>query len=172
MSLEHSAAENKKDGVPMEMYCAGCECLVERGVRVVPCNSANCCCLDLTVQQRTVEQVGSSLQAAFGNRDLGALGRLLAADARWGDDDHPHKCRSRSDVVGTFERLLSDGVEGSVAESVTGPNGVAVKLHVQWPNPGEGRGVNFWQSYIVADGVVTEIQRHDDRRSAVAAVSH
>ena len=25
-------------------------------------------------------------------------------------------------------------------------------------------------SYIVSDGVVTEIQRHDDRRSAVAAL--
>jgi hypothetical protein len=74
-------------------------------------------------------------------------------------------------VVGTFGRLLGEGVEGSVTESVTGPKGVAVKLHVQWPNPGEGRGVNFWQSYIVAGGVVTEIQRHDDRRSAVRAVS-
>jgi hypothetical protein len=123
------------------------------------------------VQQRTVEQVGSALETAFANRDLDALGRLLAADARWGDDDHPNKCRSRSDVVGTLGRLLGEGVEGSVTESVTGPKGVAVKLHVQWPNPGEGRGVNFWQSYIVAGGVVTEIQRHDDRRSAVRAVS-
>jgi hypothetical protein len=43
------------------------------------------------------------------------------------------------------------------------------------PEPGANalvtdvRGVNFSQSYIVADGLVTEIQRHDDRRSAVAA---
>jgi hypothetical protein len=155
----------------MEMYCAECGCLVERGVRVVPCGTAACCCLSLPVQRRTVEQVGVRLEAAFASRDLDALGRLLAVDARWGDDDHPNKCRSRSDVVGTFERLLGQGVEGSVTESRTGPKGVAVKLHVQWPNSDDGRGVNFWQSYIVSDGVVTEIQRHDDRRSAVAAVS-
>jgi hypothetical protein len=74
-------------------------------------------------------------------------------------------------VIATFDRLLGEGVEGTVTETITGPNGVAVLLHVEWPNPGEGRGVNFFQSYIGANGLVTEIQRHDDRRSAVAAVS-
>jgi diacylglycerol kinase family enzyme len=44
-------------------------------------------------------------------------------------------------VVATFDRLLAEGVDGTVTEAVTGPN-----------------------------GVVTEIQRHDDRRSAVAAL--
>lgn len=155
----------------MEMYCAECGCLVDHGVRVVSCGSASCCCRRLPLEHRTVEQVGNALQSAFANRDLDALGRLLAVDARWGDDDHPNRCRSRADVVSTFERLLGQGVEGSVTESVTGPEGVAVKLHVRWPDPGEGRRVDFWQSYIVSDGVVTEIQRHDDRRSAIAAVS-
>src|SRR5215468_7591814 len=122
----------------MERYCAECGCLVDQGVRVVPCGSANCCCLNLPIQQRTVDQVGRALQTAFANRDLDTLGRLLAADARWGDDDHPNRCRSRSDVLGTFERLLGEGVEGSVTESVTGPKGVAVRLHDQWPNTGEG----------------------------------
>jgi hypothetical protein len=55
---------------------------------------------------------------------------------------------------------------------VVGRSGVAVRLHVQWPNPGEGRGANFFQSYLIRDGLVTEIQRHDDRKSAVAAISH
>jgi hypothetical protein len=45
------------------------------------------------------------------------------------------------------------------------------RVGVEWPNPGEGRGVNFRQAYIVANGLVTEIQHHDDRRSAVAAFS-
>jgi hypothetical protein len=36
---------------------------------------------------------------------------------------------------------------------------------------GEGRSMDLHHSYIVRDGVVTEIQRHDDRKSAVAAVS-
>jgi hypothetical protein len=120
---------------------------------------------------RTMDQVAHQLRSAFATKDLHLLGQLLAADARWGDDDHPNPCRSRSDVVATFGRLLGEGVDGTVTEAVTGPNGVAVLLHVEWPNPGEGRGVNFYQSYLVANGLVTEIQRHDDRRSAVAAIS-
>jgi hypothetical protein len=118
-----------------------------------------------------MDQVADQLQTAFATKDLDLLGRLLAPDARWGDDDHPNKCRSRSDVIATFDRLLGEGVEGTVTEAISGPNGVAVLLRVEWPNPGEGRGVNFYQSYIVSDGLVTEIQRHDDRRSAIAAIS-
>ncbi len=73
-------------------------------------------------------------------------------------------------MIATFNRLLGEGVEGTVTEAITGPCGVAVLLHVEWPNPGEGRGVNVFQSYIVSGGLVTEIQRHDDRHSAVAAI--
>ena len=120
---------------------------------------------------RNIEQLADHLQSAFAAKDLALLGQLLAPAARWGDDDHPNRCRSRADVIATLDRLLGEGVEGTVTETVIGPNGVAVLLHVEWPNPGEGRGVNFYQSYIVADGLVTEIQRHDDRRSAVAAIS-
>jgi SnoaL-like domain len=119
----------------------------------------------------TMDQIANQLRSAFATKDLDLLGQLLAPDARWGDDDHPNRCRSRADVIATFDRLLGEGVEGTVTEAITGPNGVAVLLHVEWPNPGEGRGVNFYQSYIVADGLVIEIQRHDDRRSAIAAIS-
>jgi predicted nucleic acid-binding Zn-ribbon protein len=155
----------------VEIYCTDCGCLVERGVRVVPCGTAGCCCLDLPIRLRTPDQIADQLRAAFAHKDLDALGRLLAHDARWGDDDQPNKCRSRSDVVSTFDRLLGEGVDGEVTDTIVGPNGVAVLLRVEWPNPGEGRGVNFYQAYVVHDGVITEIQRHDDRRSAAAAVS-
>ena len=117
-----------------------------------------------------MDEIAEALTEAFAAKDIDAVGRLLADDARWGDDDHPNRCRSRSDVIDTFTRLLGEGVNGTVTETVVGTGGVAVKLHVQWPNPGEGRGVNFYQSYIVRDGLVTEIQRHDDRKSAVAAL--
>jgi hypothetical protein len=60
-----------------------------------------------------MDRVAAQIQSAFATKDLDALGRLLAPDARWGDDDHPN---------------------------------------------------------IVSDGVVTEIHRDDDRRSAVAAL--
>ena len=43
-------------------------------------------------------------------------------------------------------------------EAITGPHGVAGRLHVQWPNPDQGRGVNFYQAYLVSEGLVTEIQ--------------
>jgi SnoaL-like domain len=156
----------------MEVYCAECGCLVDDGVRVVPCHTTDCCCLGLPIQLRTLDQIADQISTAFATKNLDALGRLLADDARWGDDDHPNKCRSRSDVIATFDRLLGEGVDGEVTEAILGPNGVAVLLRVRWPNPGEGRGVNFYQAYLVSDGLVTEIQRHDDRRSAIAALSH
>jgi hypothetical protein len=118
-----------------------------------------------------MNQLAEQLQTAFTTKNLELLARLLHPDARWGDDHHPNRCRSRAEVIATFDRLLGEGVDGTVTDTVIGPNGVAVLLHVEWPNPGEGRGVNFFQSYIVSDGLVTEIQRHDDRRSAVAAIS-
>src|SRR5436309_134210 len=34
------------------------------------------------------------------------------------DDDHPNKCRSRSDAIATFDRLLGEGVDGEVAETI------------------------------------------------------
>jgi hypothetical protein len=155
----------------MEVYCTGCGCLVDHDVRIVPCNSAACCCMGLPIQLRTVDEVADQLRSAFGTKDLAALGRLLASDARWGDDNHPNRCRSRSDVVATFERLLDEGVDGEVAETIIGPNGVALLLHVGWPDSYEGRGVDFYQAYLVREGVITEIQHHDDRSSAVAALS-
>jgi hypothetical protein len=155
----------------MEMYCAACGCLVERGVRVVPCNSAECCCLDLPIHVRTVDQIADQLRSAFATQDLNALGRLLAGNARWGSDDNPDQCRSRGDVVATFDRLLGEGVEAEITDTIVGPNGLAVLLQIEWPNPGEGREASFYQTYRVASGAVTEIQHHDDRKSAVAAIS-
>jgi hypothetical protein len=152
----------------VRIECADCGCIVDQGVRLVPCNTTDCCCADLPV--RTLDDVAEILTSAFAEKDMDALGRLLADDAHWGDDDHPNKCRSRSDVLATFNRLLGEGVDGTVTETIVGPGGVAVLLHVQWPNPGDGRGVNFYQAYLVRGGLVTEIQRHDDRKSAAEAV--
>ncbi len=119
----------------------------------------------------TLDEIAEQLRSAFATKDLDAFGQLLAEDARWGDDNHPNRCRGRSDVIATFDRLLGEGVDGDVIETIIGPKGIAVRLHVHWPNPGEGRGINFYQAYLVSAGLVTEIQRHDDRKSAVAAVA-
>lgn len=155
----------------MELYCADCGCLVERGIRVAPCKTVECCCLDLPIQPRTVAQIADRIEAAFATKDLDLLGRVLAEDARWGDDDSPDKCRSRSDVIGTFDQLLAGGVDGTVTETIVGDNGVVVLLHVEWPDPGDGRDVDLFQAYLIQDGAVTEIQPHDDQLSAVRAIS-
>lgn len=135
------------------------------------CNTGECCCLDLPTRLRTPQQIAGRLRSAFATGDLVDFGRLLASDARWGDDDNPNRCRSRADVVATFERLLREGVDGQVAEAMTGTRGVAIRLHVDWPSPGAGREIDLYQAYLVADGLVTEIRRYDDRESAVAAIS-
>jgi SnoaL-like domain len=148
-----------------------CGCLVSQGVRTASCNTPHCCCAELPLQLRTPDEIADQLGAAFASRDLSALGRLLAADARWGDDDHPNKCRTRAEVLSTFERLLGEGTEGEVTETVIGPRGVAVRLRVRWQNPGDGRVVDFYQAYLVREGYVTDIQRHDNRRSTIAAIA-
>jgi SnoaL-like domain len=120
---------------------------------------------------RTLDEIADQLSSAFATKNLDALGRLLADDARWGDEGHPNRCRTRSDVVATFERLLGEGVDAEVTETMIGPRGIAVRLQVHWPDPVDGRGINFYQAYLVSHGLVTEIQRHDNRKSAIAALS-
>jgi hypothetical protein len=119
----------------------------------------------------TLDQIAEQLGSAFATKNLDAFAELLAEDVRWGDDDNPNRCRSRSDAVATFSRLLGEGVDGEVTETIIGANGIAICLHVRWPDPGEGRSVNLYQDYLVHDGIVTEIQRHNDRRSALAALA-
>lgn len=69
------------------------------------------------------------------------------------------------------DRLLGEGAEGTVTEAITGPNGGAVLRQVEWPNPGEGRGVNLFQSYIVSNGLVVRDTAARDRRSAIVAIA-
>lgn len=118
-----------------------------------------------------LDEIADQITTAFATKDLDLLGRVLADDVHWGDDDSPNQCRSRADVVATFARLLGEGVDGTVTEAIVGTDGIAVLLHVEWPNPGDGREADFYQAYVVRDGLVTEIQRHDDRRSALAALA-
>jgi hypothetical protein len=63
------------------------------------------------------------VRKAFATRDLEAFGVLLTDDVRWGDVDHPRGCRNRSDVLATFSRLMTSGVEGAITELVTGTEG-------------------------------------------------
>ncbi len=35
----------------MEMGCAGCKCVIDRGVRVVVCADDRCCCSELPIAE-------------------------------------------------------------------------------------------------------------------------
>lgn len=37
--------------IAVEILCADCGCLVDRGVRITVCDDVNCCCRDLPVRE-------------------------------------------------------------------------------------------------------------------------
>jgi len=37
----------------VEIACADCGCIIDRGVVVVPCGNRDCCCRDLPDRERT-----------------------------------------------------------------------------------------------------------------------
>ncbi len=151
--------------------CADCGCLVERGVRVSTCAIDGCCCSELPTRQ-SLDDIAAQVTAAFEARDLVSFGALLADDARWGDDDAPNKCRSRRDVVGTFERLLASGVSGAVTETRTGPAGILCHLRVHWPDPTDPvRRDEVLHLYRVRGGQIVAIEPFDDRLAAEAALA-
>ena len=119
----------------------------------------------------SLDDVAAQVRAAFATRDVAAFGRLLSDDVRWGDDDHPRKCRGRADVLATFTRLVTTGVDADITEMTTGSEGVVCGLQVQWPEPNDRRrGRVFYHAYLVRHGLVNEIRRYDDRQSALDAI--
>src|ERR1700742_3498356 len=103
------------------------------------------------------------IRAAYEQVDLDGFSELLADNVRWGDDDHPNRCRSRDDVLSTFTTWVGAGVTAKVTGIDNGPLGVSCKLHVEWVDPTDkARGVNFWHVFIVRDGLITEIRRYND----------
>jgi hypothetical protein len=119
-----------------------------------------------------IPEIATRIETAFATRDLDAFGALLAEDARWGDDDAINKCRSRADVLATFNRVLDEGADGGIEHTITGPKGVLCTMRVDWPSPEHGtRSERFWHAYLVSDGQIVEIRRYDDEQSALAAIS-
>ncbi len=115
-----------------------------------------------------MEALAARLRTAFNERDMDTFRGLLADDARGGDT-----CRNRSEIIAHFKRLLNDGVDASIVETTTGSRGIACLLEVAWPDLENVRRDrrNFYQVYLVTDGCVTEIEAHEDRESALAAIS-
>jgi ketosteroid isomerase-like protein len=120
------------------------------------------------------DDLATRLQTAFNTRDMDTLRSLLADDATWGEDPASESfCHNRNDVIAHIKRLLDEGVHATIVETTTGRRGIAVRVHVEWPNPEDQRPElhTVHQAYLVTDGAVTEIHGHDDQDSAVAAVS-
>lgn len=155
----------------MSIACADCGCLVELGVRVATCDDGGCCCSTLPTRQ-SLEEIAARVAAAFGQRDIESFGSLLADDARWGDDDAPNKCRTRADVVATFERLLAEDVSGDVTETKIGRAGILCHLRIDWPAPADShRRSEVLHLYRVRDGQIIEIEPYDDQLEAEAALA-
>jgi hypothetical protein len=111
------------------------------------------------------------IRAAFASRDFDSFGELVADDARWGDDDHPNRCRGRGDVLANYRRLVDEGVTGDVTETATGPAGVMCELRIEWPEDADtSRPTTLFQVFMVRDGRVAEIRGYDDRESALEAI--
>lgn len=116
-----------------------------------------------------VASIADRIRQAYSTRDLDALSPLLAEGVTWGDPGHPRGCRNRSDVVATFSRLMADGVDGEITELSQGTTGLLCGLSAHWP---DGTGVperNVFHVYRVEDGLITRIDRFDDRDSAAEA---
>jgi len=157
----------------MEMHCADCGCLGENEVKLVPCNTSECCCADLPTTD-PMEAIAARLRHALNTRDMDALRALIAADAIWGEGgpDDDRTCHNRNDIIATYKRLLDQGVSGTVTETMTGPGGVVCLIELDWPDGAPNRrGPALYQVFLVPDGLVTRIQGHDDRDLALAAVS-
>jgi hypothetical protein len=120
-----------------------------------------------------MQATATRIRAAFDARDMDLLRSLVATDATWGDDpDSDRFCHDRDEIMADYERLRDAGVVGTVIETITGPNGVACLLEVQWTDPDRrGRGPRLYQAFRVENDLITRITGHDTEAEARAAIS-
>jgi hypothetical protein len=164
---------DRRSLVGMEVYCADCGCLVDHGVRLISCDTRECCCVDLPIAD-AMATLAARLRHALNVRDMDAFRALIAEDARWGEGgpDDERTCQNRNDIIATYKRLLDQGVRGRVTETTTGPGGVVCLVEIEWPDDAPNRrGPTQYQAFFVTDGLITHIQGHDDRDLALAAIA-
>ena len=158
--------------VLVELACADCGCLVDTGVVLIPCSRPDCCCIHLPAVE-PMEAMAARLRVALNARDMNVFRTLIAEDARWGDGgaDDERTCHSRNEIIATYERLLAEGVRGTVTETTTGRRGVVCRMDIEWPEANR-RGPTIYQAFFVTDGLVTRIVGHDDPDRAIASISN
>ena len=120
------------------------------------------------------EAFATQLRTAFNARDIDTLRSLLSEGATWGEDPHGESfCHDRDGIVRRLKQLLATGVRATIVETRTGTRGIAAQVEVQWHKPEDAPPdrISYAQSYVVIDGLITEIHGHDDKDSALAAIS-
>jgi ketosteroid isomerase-like protein len=121
----------------------------------------------MTPPTTDADSIAKQIRQAYDARNLDGLAPLLAADVTWGDPGTARGCRNRSDVLATYSRLMSDGVDGEITELIQGPTGLLCGLTVHWPDETQGRDErSVFHVYRVQDGLITRIDRFDDRDAA------
>lgn len=115
-----------------------------------------------------LDQMAARLQTAFDSHDLASFGSLLADDVWWGDDEHPHRCCGRTDVLATFGRLVGHGIDTKMTSIVVGRRGILAVMGARWSDG--GTETTLFHAYHVDRGLVTHINRYEDRDTALLAI--
>ena len=155
----------------VEMICAQCGCLVDRGIRLTVCDDPACCCKDLVLQSTVA--LSARVVAALEAADLEGLRELLAPNARWGaPEDVVPTCQNREQVIAWYERARDAGVRAKVFESRVVARNIVVGLRVNGRGPdGSFDDAERWQVLSVRDGLIAEIRGYDDRDEAAASAA-
>jgi hypothetical protein len=121
-----------------------------------------------------MQVLAARTRACFNTRDIDTMRSLIAEDAIWGEDPEGDSfCHDRDAIISNLERLLAEGIQATIVDTTTGPRGIAAHLQVEWPDPATARAdrLDFFQVYVVTEGLITEIHGHDTHDSAMAAIS-
>ena len=158
----------------MEILCADCGCLVDRGLRLSLCDDVGCCCAALALQSTAT--LAARVVAALEASDLPGLGALLAPNARWGapDDDVP-ACQNREQVIDWYASSREAGMSATVVASEVVGDNIVLGLRVSSHSVDEPfDDFEHWQVLSVRDGLVAEIRGYDERveAEASAALNH
>ena len=150
----------------MRMECAACGCVVDRGVRLVACANAACCCAQLP--DEAMVALAQRVSNAWASADLDAIRDLLAANATWGAPEQAvPSCRNRSHVLKWYEAATGAGERATIYESTAYANAIVIGLNVSGISHAEGDESQVrWQALSVRDGLISEIRGYESRDEA------
>jgi ketosteroid isomerase-like protein len=118
-----------------------------------------------------MEELVRRTWAAISDGDLGALERVLAADAHWrAVEEGPWNCESRAEIVEVMRRNLADGLQGKVEQVIELGDRAIVAFRPDHHHAG-GWPLENGIRYIVltaSDGLITEMKACATRKEAEA----